>query len=172
MDFFDTITTRQSIRAYTNQPVEEDKLQCILEAANHAPSAGNRQAFEIYLVRSLSLRQNLVKAAGGQEFLAQAPVVLVFCTHPARNADRYGKRGESLYAVQDATIACTFAMLAAAAQGIGSVWVGAFDESQVRQILDLPDGERPIILLPIGYPAELPERRGRRALSELVHPVS
>lgn len=171
MDFFDTITTRQSIRAYTTQTVDEEKLQHILQAANAAPSAGNRQAYEIYLVRSLSLRQKLVKAAGDQEFLAQAPVVLVFCAHPALNAERYGKRGESLYAVQDATIACTFAMLAAAAQGLGSVWVGAFNESQVSQILGLQAGERPIILLPIGYPAELPERRGRRALSDLVHPV-
>ena len=171
MDFFDALTTRQSIRAYSDQPIEEDKLQRILQAANRAPSAGNRQAYEIYLVHSLALRQKLAKAAGDQEFLAQAPFVLVFCTHPARNADRYAQRGEMLYSVQDATIACTFAMLAATALGLGSVWVGAFNEEAVRQILDIAAGQRPVAMLPIGYAAELPLRRARRTLDDLVHEV-
>ena len=169
MDLFEVLHTRQSIRLYTDQPVDEDSLQHILEAAAQAPSAGNRQAYEIYLVRDLSLRQALVKAAGDQEFLAQAPVVLAFCTNPARNADRYGKRGESLYAVQDAAIACTCAMLAATALGLGSVWVGAFDEGEVTRILGLPPRQRPVSLLPVGHPAEIPDRRSRRLLDDLVH---
>ena len=171
MDLFELLHTRQSIRLYTDQPVEEDKLQRILQAAAQAPSAGNRQAYEIYLVRDQGLRQQLVQAAGEQEFLAQAPVVLAFCTHPALNAERYAQRGEALYAVQDAAIACTCAMLAATAEGLGSVWVGAFDEQEVSRILGLPPGQRPVSLLPIGYPGEIPARRDRRPLEDLVHPV-
>jgi nitroreductase len=171
MDLFETIHARQSIRVYTDQPVEEDRLQRILQAAADAPSAGNRQAYEIYLVRDVKLRQELAKAAGDQEFLTQAPLVLVFCTNPARNVERYARRGETLYAVQDAAIACSFAMLAAAAQGLGSVWVGAFDEKTVSRILNLPSGQRPVSLLPVGYPGETPPRRPRRPLGDLVHPV-
>ena len=171
MDLFEVIHARQSIRLYTEQSIEDEKLQRILQAAADAPSAGNRQAYEIYLVRDLELRKQLVQAAGEQEFLAQAPVVLVFCTHPARNAERYAQRGETLYAVQDATIACTCAMLAVTAQGLGSVWVGAFDEQEVSRILGLPSDQRPVTLLPIGYAGEIPARRNRRSLEDLVHPV-
>jgi nitroreductase len=171
MDLFETLLTRQSIRLYTDQPVEEDRLERILQAARQAPSAGNRQAYEIYLVRDETLRRQLVKAAGEQEFLAQAPVVLVFCTHPARNAERYAKRGETLYAVQDAAIACTCAMLAAAALELGTVWVGAFDEAEVSRILGIPADQRPVSMLPVGYPAEIPARRARRPLEDLVHEV-
>lgn len=171
MHYFDLIQARHSIRQYLDQPVEEEKLQCILQAANAAPSAGNRQAYEIYLVRREDLRRRLVEAAWNQEFIFQAPLLLVFCTNPQRNADRYGERGEMLYSLQDATIACTFAMLAATEQGLGTVWVGAFDEERVRQILDLLAGQRPIILLPVGYPAFKPRPRPRRELADLVHEV-
>jgi len=169
MDLFEVIHARQSIRLYTEQSIEDEKLQRILQAAADAPSAGNRQAYEIYLVRDLALRQELARAAGDQEFLAQAPVVLVFCTYPARNAERYAKRGATLYAVQDAAIACSFAMLAAAAQGLGSVWVGAFDEQEVSRILGLPPDQRPVSMLPVGYPGETPDRRARRPVLDLVH---
>ncbi len=169
MDIFQAIATRKSIRQYLNQPVEEDKLQSILQAANAAPSAGNRQAYEIYLVRQDEMRRRLVEAAWNQEFIFQAPLLLVFCTHPQRNADRYGERGETLYSLQDATIACTFAMLAATEQGLGTVWVGAFDEQRVRQILNLPEEQRPVILLPVGYPAVKPLPRQRRKIEDLVH---
>lgn len=171
MDTFATIAARHSIRQYLDRPVEEEKLQCILQAANAAPSAGNRQAYEIYLVRQAELRHRLAEAAWNQEFIAQAPLLLVFCTNPQRNRDRYGERGETLYCLQDATIACTFAMLAATDQGLGSVWVGAFDEGRVRQILNLPDEQRPVILLPVGYPAVKPLPRPRRKLEDLVHEV-
>lgn len=169
MNFFDLIQARQSIRQYRDQPLEADKLQRILEAANAAPSAGNRQAYEIYRVCSPETRRLLSIAARDQEFIAQAPVTLVFCTHPQRNADRYGERGATLYSLQDATIAATFAMLAAAGLGLGTVWVGAFRENEVRQVLGLPEDQRPVILLPVGYPAEQPPRRPRRALDDLVH---
>jgi nitroreductase len=172
VDFFEVIEERHSVRAYIDQPVPSDRLQRILEAINRAPSAGNRQAFEVYLVRQARLRNKLVQAGNDQEFLAQAPVVLVFCTHAELDTDRYGQRGAELYCIQDATIACSFAMLAASALGLSTVWVGAFDEEAVRQIIRAPSNQRPVAMLPIGYAAETPRLRSRRALGNLVHEVT
>ena len=170
MDFFKLVDERHSVRKYLPRPVEAAKLQAILGAMNRAPSAGNLQGYEVYLVESLQKRQELVKAALEQEFLAEAPVVLVFCANGPRSAQKYGERGSTLYAIQDATIACTFAMLAAKALELDTVWVGAFDEAAVSRILGLPTEFRPIILLPIGYADGEPRLRPRRELKELVHP--
>jgi nitroreductase len=110
-----------------------------------------------------------VKASGDQEFLAQAPVVLVFCAHGSRSAARYRERGSSLYAVQDAAIACTYAMLAATALGLATVWVGAFNEDEVHAIIGASPDERPVSMLPIGYAAGPPRNRPRRPLYDIVH---
>lgn len=169
MNYFELIEHRHSVRAFLSKPVEDDAVQAILAAASQAPSAGNMQAYEIYLVSRSSQRLALARAALGQDFIAQAPVVLVFCAHPKRSAQRYGRRGSDLYAVQDATIACTFAMLAAAALGLATVWVGAFDEGSVRQVIQAAPVHTPVAILPIGYAAESPGVTPRRPLSDLVH---
>lgn len=171
MDFFDVVKDRHSIRAYTAQPIGPEKLQQILEAVNRAPSAGNLQAYEVYLVCDARRKTALARAAYDQEFLAQPPIVLVFCAHAARSAGKYGKRGMDLYCVQDAAIACTFAMLAAAALSLATVWVGAFDEDEVRRVIGAPPAHRPVAMLPVGYPAESPRRRPRRRLNDIVHQV-
>lgn len=169
MDFFTLLQSRQSIRAFKDRSIDTDMLRQILDALNRAPSAGNLQAYEVYLVSDAGRKAELAAASGGQEFLCQAPVVLAFCADSARSTERYGKRGAELYCVQDATIACTFALLAAAAIGLASVWVGAFDEQKVRRIIGAPAAQRPVAMLPIGYPDESPPIRPRRPLTELVH---
>ncbi len=169
MEFFDVIQKRYSIRKFTDQPVEPEKLQQILEAANLAPSSGNLQAFEIYVVTNAKKRDGLSCAALAQESIAKAPVVLVFCTHPALTQGRYTERGTRLYTVQDASIACTFAMLAATNLGLGCVWVGTFDEKVVRLILEAPEGQEPVVIMPLGYPAEFPDQHVRRPVAELAH---
>ncbi|HLA06098.1 MAG TPA: nitroreductase family protein [Anaerolineales bacterium] len=171
MDFFEVINQRHSIRAYKNKPVEPEKLQQILQAVNRAPSAGNLQAYEVYLVCDDKHKTSLVAAAYDQEFLAQAPLVLVFCAHANRSASKYQERGTELYCVQDATIACTFAMLAATALGLSTAWVGAFDENEVRYIINAPWAHRPVAMLPIGYAAESPRISSRRTLNDLIHSV-
>ncbi len=171
MEFFDVLKTRQSIRSYTADPLEERKLQRILEAANSAPSAGNLQAYEIYTVRDASHRRALAQASLAQAFIAAAPVALVFCAHPSRAARQYGQRGINLYALQDATIACTYAMLSATAMGLATVWVGAFNDEQVREAIKAPIGILPVAILPIGYGAEKPKPAPRRQLKDLVHEV-
>lgn len=171
MDLFDVFLSRHSIRAFTDLSIRSEDLEKILEAVNRAPSAGNRQAFDIYPVTKVEHKNALMKAAYDQVFLVQAPVVLVFCATPARSAERYGERGETLYCIQDATIACAYAMLAATALGLGTVWVGAFEEKAVAEIIRADPGHRPVAMLPIGYPNEIPRIRPRRSLSEIVHPV-
>jgi len=97
MDFFETIENRRSVRAFKDRPVEPEKLAKILETVNRAPSAGNLQAFEIYVMKEKLKREQLVQAALDQDFIAQAPLALVFCANSVRSQGRYGKRGESLY---------------------------------------------------------------------------
>jgi nitroreductase len=171
MEFFEVVRARHSIRAFEPREIEQEKLDKILETANRAPSAGDLQAYEIYLVRDPEKKAGLVRAAWGQSFIAEAPVVLVFCANPARSGVKYGERGRTLYALQDATIAAAHVQLAVTALGLGSVWVGAFSEPTASEVLGLPAGLRPIAIMPIGYPAETPTPTPRRSLADLVHEI-
>ena len=168
-DFFETVRHRHSIRKYQpDMPVEAEKLHAILEMACAAPSAGDLQSYRIVVVRDPAERRALVHVAHEQGFIAEAPVCLVFCADPARSAATFGERGARLYAVQDATIAAAYAQLAIVAAGMGSTWVGYFDEAQVRSALGLEPGLVPIALMSLGYPAELPEPSSRRRLDEVI----
>lgn len=169
MEFFDIVAARRSIRAYQETTVERDKIDKILRTASLAPSAGDLQAYAIVVVQQAATRASLAAAAHGQGFLAQAPVVMVFCGDPQRSAARYTARGERLFSIQDATIAACHAQLAATALGLGSCWVGAFDDRRVAQVIGAPAHLHPVCLLAIGYAAEQPVRTPRRPLSELVH---
>ena len=172
MDFFELIEKRHSVRAFKALPVEEGKLTQILETANWAPSAGNLQAYSIVIVRHAATRQALSRAALSQESLVQAPVVLAFFAHPQSSMAKYKTRGMELYSLQDATIACAYAQLAAAAQGLGSVWIGAFEDEAVKAALKVQSEWRPVALLPIGYPAESSAPTLRRPLNELTREAS
>jgi nitroreductase len=168
MDFFAVIDNRRSVRAYQKDAVDPDKITTLLKTVRLAPSAGDLQAYAVVVIEDADTRQDLARAALGQGFVAQAPVVLVFCADPPRSEARYGERGATLFAVQDATIAAAHAQLAAAALGIASCWVGAFDEQAVAEALGAPPHLRPVALLPLGYPAESPVRPPRRRLEDLV----
>ncbi len=150
------LRNRRSIRRFRAEPVPQSALDAILDAVMTGPSAGHLQAFRVVVVRDALLRAWLQEAALNQESVGQAPVVLVFCADGPASAAKYGGRGEALYSVQDATIACTLAWLKAVDLGLSGVWVGAFHEDRVSRILDLPQGVRPVALLPIGYAGETP----------------
>jgi len=169
MDFFDVIASRRSVREFGPQPVSDAALRRVLEAADRAPSAGNLQAYEVVVVRSVEGRRQLARAALGQDFVAAAPAVLVFLTHPDRNAERYGERGARLYSLQDATIAAAHAQLAAHALGLGSVWVGAFDDESIRGVVKAPDGYGVSSLLVLGQPSGAPAVTPRRGVDDLTH---
>jgi nitroreductase len=169
MDLFDVFTMRHSIRAFEEREIENEKIQKILNLTNLAPSAGNLQGYEIFLVTGDIQRNQLVNAANGQNFLGEAPIIMIFCANPGRSAGRYNERGQNLYCIQDATIACTYAMLASTALGLASVWVGAFDDRQVMEIVGIPADLRPVVMLPIGYPGMPARITSRRSLDDLVH---
>jgi len=169
LDLFEVIERRFSVRSFQSAPVEDAKVQAILEAANNAPSAGNLQAFEVVVIRDTGRKRQLATASLDQSFIAEAPLALVFLANPDRNRAKYGSRGAELYSVQDTTIACTYAQLAATASGLGSCWVGAFNEDEVREIVGAPRAWRPVAILPVGVPAEAADVRERRALGDLVH---
>ncbi len=167
--FFEVLRTRRSVRAFRSQAVDEALLQQILAAANSAPSAGNLQGYEIVVARDASKREALVAACYNQKFIAQAPVVLVFCANAQRSEAKYGKEGGEFFSLQDATIACAYAELAIAALGLATVWIGAIEVAALRRIVGLPDQWKPVALLPVGYRAENPPATPRRPLTELVH---
>lgn len=169
MDFFDLVQKRQSIRSFQAKKVEEENLKKILEAANRAPSAGDLQAYEIVVIRNSDQKRKLYQAALEQEAVLEADVVLVFFANPSRSSAKYGERSRKLYSLQDATIAASYAQLAVSNLGLGCVWIGAFDENEVKEICQAPKDLRPITIMPIGYPAEKPEKTPRRDLKDLVH---
>lgn len=167
MDFFEAVKTRQSIRAFQSRPVEEEKMNRIIEAVNLAPSAGDLQAYQI-VVKDSRRKNELAKAAHGQSFVAEAPVCLIFLAYPERSSRKYGRRGSDLYCLQDATIAVSYAQLAATALELASTWVGAFDGEAVAKVVEAPRSKRPIAILPIGYGGETPAITPRRRISEIV----
>lgn len=168
MNLDQVINSRHSTRAYTKDKIDKEKLQRILNAANMAPSAGNLQAYEIFVVINYEKRKALAKTSGDQDFLSQAPVCLVFCANPDESSSRYGKRGRNLYCVQDATIAAAFAVLKAVDEGLSTAWVGSFDDDTVRKIVGCGSSV-PVAIIPIGEPAEKPSASERKSLSDLVH---
>lgn len=150
-DFEKICKSRKSIRKFIDKTIEEDKITQILNVINTAPSAGNLQAYEVVVVKAKDVKVKLSEAALHQAFIAEASTVLVFVAKTLESSERYGRRGKELYSIQDATIACTYAMLACEALGISSTWIGAFNEDEIIEILHCKNGEVPVAVLPIGY---------------------
>lgn len=167
---FEVIDGRRSIRSFQRRPVDDSQLNIIIESCDKSPSAGGLQSFEIYIAKDNDTKKLLAGAAFDQTFIIEAPVVLVFCANPSRSRFKYGERA-SLYSIQDATIAASYAQLTAQALGLGSVWVGAFDEDKVSRIFKLLESQRPVSILPIGYPNEMPSGKVTRGAEQLIHVV-
>ena len=169
MDVFEAIKGRRSIRRFTRENVSEDDLRKLLECAIMAPSAGNLQSWEFVVVRDAKRKRGLSAAALDQTFIEEAPVVVVVCANEMRSGRGYGNRGVTLYCLQDTAAAIQNLLLAAHALGLGACWVGAFHEEEVRKVLKVPRGIRPVAIVPVGHPSESPWDRERRPLSEIVH---
>lgn len=169
MSFFDLISSRHSVRAFDNRKFSDDMIQKIADAATKAASAGNLQSYQIFIITKNEDKNRLANAAHEQSFIGNAACAFVFCADPQNAAREYGKRGQELYCIQDATISCTYAQLAAHQLGLASVWVGSFDEETVSKILGLEDNLRPIAMLIVGFAAESPEITPRKPLSEVIH---
>ena len=165
MDVYTAISTRKSVRAYEDRDVPDEVLTRLLEATRLAPSASNRQEWRFVVARDPDTRQRLMRAARGQRFVGQAPVVLACC---AETDEHLMPCGQLSYPI-DVAIAVDHLTLCAAAEGLGSCWIGAFDEPQVKDILAIPPAVRVVALLPLGYPQDpAPVAKSRFPLEELV----
>lgn len=167
-DVMDAIRERRSVRQFQPDPIPEPTLGRILEAAQWAPSAGNLQPFRFHVVYSNDLKEGLKVASYNQAFIAQAPVVVVVTVLPGQSGNRYGERGTDLYCLQDSAAAIQNLMLAATGFGIGSCWVGAYNDEAVTKVLELSDEERPVAIIPLGYPVNKVEAPPRYQLEKVV----
>ncbi|MFQ6053204.1 MAG: nitroreductase family protein [Candidatus Bathyarchaeia archaeon] len=168
MEFYEVIRTRRSIRSYLPDPVPEEALNRVLEAVRIAPSGSNRQPWKFILVKDEGLRRQLTEACGGQGFIAEAPVVVVACGYDIQY-NRGGYMGEMSMLV-DVSIAFTHLVLAARAEGLGTCWIGAFDNGKVKRLLSIPEGYNVVAVTPLGYPRDggFDEPGRRKPLKEIV----
>ncbi len=150
MNVREAIKLRKSVRAYLDQPIEEEKLVTVLEAGRLAPSASNRQEWRFIVVRDPGTRAKLVDAANRQRFVGEAPAVIVACAE----TDGHVMRGGLPCFPIDVAIALDHITLAAVEVGLGTCWIGAFSEPAVKAILGIPEAIRVVALMPIGYPAD------------------
>jgi nitroreductase len=164
MSFSQLVEKRYSARAYKPDPVEEEKLQQVLEAARLAPTAANRQPFRIIVIRTAGREPELSRIYS-KEWFVQGPLVICACAVPA---EAWVRADGKNYADVDVAIVVDHITLAAADVGLGTCWVGAFDPAAAREVLGLPDDVEPIAFTPLGYPADEPKPKKRKSLSELV----
>ena len=163
MDVMTAIKNRRSIRAYKDKPIEDEKLEAVLEAGRLAPSAGNRQEWKYVVVKDKALRDKLIDIANGQRFVGQAPAVIVAC---AVQTDHVMPCGELSYPI-DVAISVDHMTLAAVEQGLGTCWIGAFKQAEVKRLLGIPEEVRVVALLPIGYPDASPAPKPRKSMEEM-----
>jgi nitroreductase len=164
MDFHNLMQQRYSVRAYKPDPVEDDKLQSILNAARMAPTAANRQPFQLIVIHT-SGREVDLKRIYHRDWFSQAPLVIGVCALPGT---AWVRRDGKNYADVDATIAMDHLILAAAHMGLGTCWVAAFDPAAAREILKLPNDVESIAFTPLGYPADQPKPKERKPITALV----
>jgi nitroreductase len=152
LDLFEAMRKRHSVRFFDGgMEVSEEMVEQLLRCACLAPTAGNVQPWRFFVVRDPLVRNALAAAALGQSFVALAPVVIVVCADLEAHASSYGRRGVELYSIQDTAAAIQSILLAATALGLGACWVGAFNEGDASRALNMPEGIRPLAMIPIGY---------------------
>ena len=158
------IEKRASVRSFTDEAVSEDTLDRVLEAGRIAPSAKNRQAWRFIVIRKPEMRTKVQEAAFGQEYVGQAPVIIALCT---TNVEYKMPNGQLSYPV-DMGIACSFMMLQAVHEDLGTCVVTTFEEEDVKALLTVPYQMRVVMLLALGHPAEPVERSRRMSMSRVV----
>lgn len=163
MQVKEALETRRSIRAFLDKPIPQKDLEYVLNAGRLAPSASNEQKWHFIVVNDKELAPKMVECCRGQQFVAQAPVQLAICT--------YGQREMSCKMparTVDGSIALTMMMLAAHDVGLGTCWLGHFDQEKVKEVLQIPTEYEVVAVTPLGYPAQEPQARPRKNLEEII----
>ena len=149
-DIFACMRESHAVRTFKQDDLPEAALTKILEAACWAPSAGNLQPWYFYVVKNQQVKTDIAEVCFEQNQIETAPVCVVIMADPARSNDQYGERGAQLYCLQDTAAAAENMILAADALGIGSCWVGAFDERRVQEIVEAPPRLRAVAIICLG----------------------
>ena len=163
MTLMEIIKGRRSIRSYSNNPIEKEKIEMVLEAARLAPSARNRQMWKFIVVTDPDLKDKLVDACNGQQFMKQAPAAIIACGE-GPGIMSCGQPVETV----DTCIALSFIMLKAYEEGLGTCWLGNFNLEKIKALANIPDDVVAVAVTPLGYPAESPDARARKSLDEVV----
>lgn len=166
MEFFEVLNKRVSVRSYNGKPVSDEQIKKILEMAKLAPTAGCVQAYKVFVARDEKKILELAEMAKQKDRIKGAGAVIVFFAQPEMSAVKYGERGRNLYSIQDATLLCAYAQLAATAEGLSTLWVGAFEDEVARKICGI-EGETglvPVAMLAIGYSDVTAKRPARKKL--------
>jgi nitroreductase len=165
MEYSELIAARYSVRAYRPDLVEDDKLQAVLEAARLAPTAANRQPFQLVVMHTEG-RKEEIERIYRKDWFVQAPIVIGVCALSSlawvRESDRFNAR------MIDAAIVADHLILEAANQGLGTCWIAAFNVEAAREVMGLPEEAEPVVFTPLGYPADQPGLKKRKPLNELV----
>ncbi len=162
------ILTRRSIRSLRPDPIPQADIEMLLNCLEAAPSAGNLQPWSFLIVKSQLLKEELCRLSFDQEVVKQAPLVFVVCAIPEQSAAQYGDVGRNLFCIQDTAAAVQNLLLGVHALGYGAVWIGVVREREIAVCLKLREGMRPLALIPVGLPNEIPkpmERRGWRTIT-------
>ena len=169
MELFQTIRERRSIRKYQETPVEDEKLRQILDAARLAPSWKNMQCWRFLVISEVAKKARLAAAFPednpGYKALLQAPLIIVVCADPAESGVENGID----YFVADTAIAFTHLCLAAQALGLGTCWMGWYDEARLKVAAGVPENVRVVGVTPLGYPDQEPKARPRKELHEIAY---
>lgn len=163
MNVHEAIAARRSVRAYKDRPIEEEKLRRVLEAGRLAPSARNMQEWKFVVVRDKATVREMVDVCRGQKFVGEAGAIIVAC---AVQHDHVMTCGQYAYPI-DLAISVDHMSLVAVQEGLGSCWIGAFYEDKARELLGIPEDVRAAIILTLGYPAESPAPKPRKAFDEV-----
>ncbi len=166
MKVLDVIQKRRSVRKYKEDPIPEKDLMSVLEAARLAPSGKNFQPWKFIIIKDKALKEKLAQASAGQFFMAEAPIIIVGCGFPDNCYAHMGRYMKS-WSV-DVTIALEHLILQAQEEGLGTCWIGSFEEEEVKAILNIPENVKVLALIPLGYPDEIPRFRKRKSLDEII----
>lgn len=166
MSVLEVIKKRRSIRKYKEDLIPGEVLLRVVEAARLAPSGKNLQPWKFIIVRDKVLKEKLARASAGQFFIAKAPVIIVGCGFPDNCYARMGRYMKSWPV--DVTIALEHLILQAQEEGLGTCWIGSFEEEEVKAILNIPRNVRVLALTPLGYPDETPPFRKRKSLDKII----
>jgi len=169
MDFEEVIRKRHMTRVFKKDDVREETIYKILHNAARAPSAGHLQPWDFIVVRNKSNKEKLAKAALDQNFIAQAPVVIVTCANTQRSAAIYGERGANFYSMVDTAFTSLYILLSVTNLGLSACFVGSYDDREVSRILKLPSYVKPVGIIPIGYAGEKAQKLERLPLEKLIH---